>query len=60
MPSSPSLGIAPASRTVVAMTPPGPGTGHDGGKVVFEGTPSDLAAARSTLTGEHLAAYVSG
>ncbi|WP_223736480.1 ATP-binding cassette domain-containing protein, partial [Streptomyces purpurogeneiscleroticus] len=36
----------------------GPGAGHDGGKVVFEGTPADLIAARSTLTGEHLAAYV--
>ncbi|WP_425273055.1 ATP-binding cassette domain-containing protein [Saccharomonospora piscinae] len=36
----------------------GPGAGHDGGKVVFEGTPADLVAARSTLTGEHLAAYV--
>ena len=36
----------------------GPGAGHDGGNVVFEGTPADLVAARSTLTGEHLAAYV--
>jgi excinuclease UvrABC ATPase subunit len=36
----------------------GPGAGHDGGQVVFEGTPADLVAARSTLTGEHLAAYV--
>ncbi len=36
----------------------GPGAGHDGGRVVFEGTPEDLVAARSTLTGEHLAAYV--
>jgi excinuclease UvrABC ATPase subunit len=36
----------------------GPGAGHDGGKVVFEGTPAALVAARSTLTGEHLAAYV--
>ncbi len=36
----------------------GPGAGHDGGRVVFEGTPSALVAARSTLTGEHLAAYV--
>jgi excinuclease UvrABC ATPase subunit len=35
----------------------GPGAGHDGGRVVFEGTPADLVAARSTLTGEHLAAY---
>jgi len=38
----------------------GPGAGHDGGMVVFEGTPADLAASRSTLTGEHLAAYVGG
>ena len=36
----------------------GPGAGHDGGQVVFEGLPADLIAARSTLTGEHLAAYV--
>ena len=38
----------------------GPGAGHDGGQVVFQGTPAGLAAARSTLTGEHLAAYVGG
>ncbi|MFC7739821.1 ATP-binding cassette domain-containing protein [Nocardiopsis composta] len=38
----------------------GPGAGHDGGRVVFEGTPADLVADRSTLTGEHLAAYVQG
>ena len=36
----------------------GPGAGHDGGRIVFEGTPADLVAARSTLTGQHLAAYV--
>ena len=36
----------------------GPGAGHDGGRVVFEGTPSDLVSQKSTLTGEHLAAYV--
>ncbi|MFL5778852.1 MAG: ATP-binding cassette domain-containing protein [Chloroflexota bacterium] len=36
----------------------GPGAGHDGGQIVFEGTPADLVAARSTLTGQHLAAYV--
>ncbi len=35
----------------------GPGAGHDGGRIVFEGTPASLVAARSTLTGEHLAAY---
>ncbi|MFE6775883.1 ATP-binding cassette domain-containing protein [Streptomyces sp. NPDC057702] len=38
----------------------GPGAGHDGGRVVFEGTPADLVASGATLTGEHLAAYVSG
>jgi len=36
----------------------GPGAGHDGGEIVFTGTPADLVAARSTLTGEHLAAYI--
>ncbi len=36
----------------------GPGAGHDGGSIVFEGTPADLVAARSTLTGQHLAEYV--
>jgi excinuclease ABC A subunit len=36
----------------------GPGAGYDGGRIIFEGTPADLVAARSTLTGEHLAAYV--
>ena len=36
----------------------GPGAGHDGGRIVFEGTPTELVAARSTVTGEHLAAYV--
>ena len=36
----------------------GPGAGHDGGRVVFEGTPADLVASRATLTGQHLAAYV--
>ncbi|WP_042577016.1 ATP-binding cassette domain-containing protein [Variovorax paradoxus] len=38
----------------------GPGAGHDGGKIVFEGTPADLVKARGTLTGKHLAAYVGG
>jgi excinuclease UvrABC ATPase subunit len=38
----------------------GPGAGHDGGRVVFEGTPADLVAAKKTLTGEHLAAFVGG
>ncbi|WP_438484256.1 ATP-binding cassette domain-containing protein [Streptomyces sp. S186] len=36
----------------------GPGAGHDGGRIVFEGTPADLVATRATVTGEHLAAYV--
>jgi excinuclease UvrABC ATPase subunit len=38
----------------------GPGAGHDGGRIVFEGTPAELVAAKSTLTGEHLAAFVGG
>ncbi|NLG55303.1 MAG: ATP-binding cassette domain-containing protein, partial [Rhodococcus sp.] len=38
----------------------GPGAGHDGGQIVFEGTPADLIADRTTLTGQHLAEYVSG
>src|ERR687897_2325568 len=38
----------------------GPGAGHDGGRIVFEGTPAELVATRSTLTGEHLAAFVRG
>jgi excinuclease UvrABC ATPase subunit len=36
----------------------GPGAGHDGGRIIFEGTPADLVAAHSSLTGQHLAAYV--
>ncbi len=36
----------------------GPGAGHDGGRIVFEGTPADLVAARTTLTAQHLAAYI--
>jgi excinuclease UvrABC ATPase subunit len=38
----------------------GPGAGHDGGKVVFEGTPADLVKGKKTLTGTHLAEYVGG
>jgi excinuclease UvrABC ATPase subunit len=38
----------------------GPGAGHDGGRIVFEGTPAALVAAKSTLTGEHLATFVGG
>jgi excinuclease UvrABC ATPase subunit len=36
----------------------GPGAGHDGGRIVFQGTPAELVADRSTLTGQHLAEYV--
>jgi excinuclease UvrABC ATPase subunit len=36
----------------------GPGAGHDGGRIVFEGTPAALVKARSTLTGQHLAEFV--
>jgi excinuclease UvrABC ATPase subunit len=36
----------------------GPGAGHDGGRIVFEGTPAELVAGAPTLTGKHLAAYV--
>ncbi|WP_203184374.1 ATP-binding cassette domain-containing protein [Streptomyces pratensis] len=38
----------------------GPGAGHDGGRIVFEGTPAELVSGRSTLTGQHLADYVGG
>jgi excinuclease UvrABC ATPase subunit len=38
----------------------GPGAGHDGGRIVFQGMPAELVASRSTLTGQHLAAYVTG
>jgi excinuclease ABC A subunit len=38
----------------------GPGAGHDGGRVVFEGTPADLVKAKSTLTGKHLAEFATG
>ncbi|CUR60073.1 Excision nuclease ABC subunit [metagenome] len=38
----------------------GPGAGHDGGRIVFEGTPADLVTAQTTLTGQHLATYVGG
>jgi excinuclease UvrABC ATPase subunit len=36
----------------------GPGAGHDGGRIVFEGTPAELVAQKKTLTGQHLAEYV--
>ena len=45
-------------RTPTGSLTSAPGAGHDGGRIVFEGTPADLVASRSTLTGEHLAAYV--
>jgi len=38
----------------------GPGAGHDGGRIVFEGTPRELVAKKSTLTGKHLAAFAAG
>jgi len=38
----------------------GPGAGHDGGRIVFEGTPADLVSSKSTLTGKHLAEFVGG
>ena len=38
----------------------GPGAGHDGGRVVFEGTPAELVNGKNTLTGEHLAGFVGG
>jgi hypothetical protein len=38
----------------------GPGAGHDGGTIVFQGPPADLVSAKATLTGQHLAAYVGG
>ncbi len=38
----------------------GPGAGHDGGTIVFEGAPADLVKAKSTVTGQHLASFVSG
>jgi excinuclease UvrABC ATPase subunit len=47
--------LVDSGKSVIVI---GPGAGHDGGRIVFEGTPADLVAARSTLTGEHLAAYV--
>ena len=48
-------GVMAHAGWIIAL---GPGAGHDGGRIVFAGTPADLVAARSTLTGEHLAAYV--
>jgi excinuclease UvrABC ATPase subunit len=51
------LGVMAHADWIVDL---GPGAGHDGGRIVFEGTPADLVAARSTLTGEHLATYVGG
>jgi excinuclease UvrABC ATPase subunit len=60
--SGKSVIVVEHHQTVMAhadwIPDPGPGAGHDGGRIVFEGTPSDLVAARSTLTGEYLAAFV--
>jgi excinuclease UvrABC ATPase subunit len=60
--SGKSLIVIEHHRAVVAhadwIIDLGPGAGHDGGRIVFEGTPADLVADRSTLTGEHLAAYI--
>lgn len=49
------LGVMAHSDWIIDL---GPGAGHEGGRIVFEGTPADLVAARATLTGEHLAEYV--
>jgi excinuclease UvrABC ATPase subunit len=49
------LGVMAHADWIVDL---GPGAGHEGGRIVFEGPPSDLVSARSTLTGEHLAGYV--
>ena len=70
-PASPILQSAGSGKSVIVMEHHlavmahadwiidlGPGAGHDDGRIVFEGTPADLVAARSTLTGEHLAAFV--
>lgn len=46
---------AESQRMIIDL---GPGAGHEGGRVVFEGTPADLVAGRSTLTGRHLALYL--
>ena len=56
--SSSSSTTRPSWRTPTGSSTSVPGAGHDGGRVVFEGTPADLVAARAALTGEHLAAYV--
>ena len=64
--SSPVFGTIAAesqrliNETCSALVQVGPGAGHDGGKVVFEGTPAELVAKKSTLTGQHLAACVAG
>jgi len=52
------LNEAARSSKIKGIIDLGPGAGHDGGRIVFEGTPADLVAASSTLTGEHLAAFV--
>jgi len=49
------LGVVANADWIIDL---GPGAGHEGGGIVFEGTPAEMVAARSTLTGKHLAAYV--
>ena len=50
--------IVDASRYADWIIDMGPGAGHDGGRIVFQGTPADLVHSRATLTGQHLATYV--
>ena len=57
-PTCNGAGVVYTDLAMMAGVDLGPGAGHDGGRVVFEGTPAGLVAARRTLTGEHLAAYV--
>ena len=53
-----SVALPERRRTLDWIVDLGPGAGHEGGRIVFEGTPTTLVAARSTPTGEHLAAFV--
>ena len=50
--------VTVAAGVVKCRADHGLSAGHDGGKVVFEGTPAQLVAAKSTLTGKHLAEFV--
>jgi excinuclease UvrABC ATPase subunit len=56
--SGTSSGSATDTSSIAAIIDLGPGAGHDGGRIVFEGTPADLIADGSTLTGQHLKEYV--